>query len=80
MTGSQPLRTLKTLMYKYMLSDYEITKDNYKEIIEAVHILEKQEEDTEFLKHLEDIEYMRNKLFSMLGIPKELLENNLNKK
>jgi hypothetical protein len=42
--------------------------------------LEKQEEDTEFLKHLEDIEYMRNKLFSMLGIPKELLENNLNKK
>jgi hypothetical protein len=80
MTGSQPLRTLKTLMYKYMLSDYEITKNDYQEIVEAVYILEKQEDDTEFLKHLDDIEYMRNKLFSMLGVPKELLEDHSNKK
>jgi hypothetical protein len=38
---NQPLKILKTLMYKYMSGDYKITRADYRNIMEAVHILEK---------------------------------------
>ena len=34
------LSILKHLMYKYMLSDYEITKEDYINVTKAVHLLE----------------------------------------
>jgi hypothetical protein len=34
------LKVLKSLMFKYMQSDYELTKDDYTDIVSAVHLLE----------------------------------------